>query len=61
MFELPGFCVRGSLDTEKPYMSRANGETDRTRALKQEALEHPIVAAVQEEFEDTSIDDIKIL
>jgi DNA polymerase-3 subunit gamma/tau len=50
-----------SLDTEKPYMSRSNGETDRTRALKQEALEHPIVAAVQEEFEDTSIDDIKIL
>ncbi len=50
-----------SLDTEKPYTSRPNGETDRTRALKQEALEHPIVTAVQEEFEDTSIDDIKIL
>jgi DNA polymerase-3 subunit gamma/tau len=50
-----------SLDTEKPYTSRSNGETDRTRALKQEALEHPIVTAVQEEFEDTSIDDIKIL
>jgi DNA polymerase-3 subunit gamma/tau len=50
-----------SLDTEKPYKSRPNGETDRTRAMKQEALEHPIVVAVQKVFEDTSVDDIKIL
>lgn len=50
-----------SLDTAKPYEAPQNGDTDRTRALKQEALDHPLVRAIQREFEDSSVDDIKIL
>ncbi len=50
-----------ALDTGKPYETPQNGDTDRNRALKQEALDHPIVRAIQREFEDSSVDDIKIL
>ena len=50
-----------SLDKPKPYQAPENGDTDRNRALKQEALDHPIVRAIQREFDDSSVDDIKIL
>lgn len=50
-----------SLGTAKPYEAPENGDTDRNRALKQEALDHPVVRAIQREFEDSSVDDIKIL
>jgi DNA polymerase-3 subunit gamma/tau len=44
-----------------PYAAPSNGESDRNRALKQEALDHPIVRAVQREFQDSTIEEIKIL
>ncbi|MBM4326009.1 MAG: DNA polymerase III subunit gamma/tau [Deltaproteobacteria bacterium] len=50
-----------SLEMETPYGDAKNGETDRNRALKQEALDHPVVKAVRGEFEDSSIDEIKVL
>ncbi|MFH0821362.1 MAG: DNA polymerase III subunit gamma/tau [Pseudomonadota bacterium] len=50
-----------SLKTEKPYEPPKNGDTDKTRALKKEALDHPLVRAIQAEFEGCSIEDIKIL
>ena len=50
-----------TLKSSKPYENNSNGETDRNRALKQEALDHPIVQAVHEEFEDSNIQEIKIL
>ena len=50
-----------TLKNPNPYENNSNGETDRNRALKQEALDHPIVQAVQEEFEDSAIQEIKIL
>ena len=50
-----------SLETEAPYENSKNGETDRNRALKQEALDHPLVQAVRDEFEESTIDEIKIL
>ncbi|MEW6112680.1 MAG: DNA polymerase III subunit gamma/tau [Thermodesulfobacteriota bacterium] len=50
-----------SLETEAPYGNSKNGETDRNRALKQEALDHPLVQAVRDEFEESTIDEIKIL
>jgi len=49
------------LGAEKPYPVRENGESDRNRALKQEALDHPIVKAVRAEFGDSAIEEIKIL
>jgi DNA polymerase-3 subunit gamma/tau len=50
-----------TLKSPNPYENNSNGETDRNRALKQEALDHPIVQAVQDEFEDSAIQEIKIL
>jgi DNA polymerase-3 subunit gamma/tau len=52
-----------TLKTPKPYESGGdgNGDTDRNRALKQEALDNPIVQAVREAFEDSDIKEIKIL
>ncbi|MEJ2717504.1 MAG: DNA polymerase III subunit gamma/tau [Deltaproteobacteria bacterium] len=49
------------LDTAKPYAAAPDGESDRVRALKQEALDHPIVRAVQDEFDESAIEEIKIL
>jgi len=50
-----------SLDVGQPYPGTPDDETDRNRALKQEALDHPIVRAIQKEFDESSIEDIKIL
>lgn len=50
-----------SLHRAKPYETSRDGDTDRNRALKQEALDHPVVRAIQREFDDSSVDDIKIL
>lgn len=49
------------LATEKPYKAPEDGESDRTRALKQEAMDHPIVSTVRQEFADSTIEEIKIL
>jgi DNA polymerase-3 subunit gamma/tau len=50
-----------SLDAEKPYPVPDNGESDRNRALKQEALDHPVVKAIRDQFGDSTIEEIKIL
>jgi DNA polymerase III subunit gamma/tau len=50
-----------SLATQKPHSTAANGQTDFERALRSEAQEHPIIKAVLKEFEDSTIDFIKIL
>jgi len=52
---------RTPLVTEKPYKAPEDGESDRTRALKQEALDHPIVSTVRREFADSTIEEVKIL
>jgi DNA polymerase-3 subunit gamma/tau len=50
-----------SLAAEKPYPNHQDGQSDRNRALKQEAMEHPIVRAIKKEFSDSSIEEIRIL
>lgn len=50
-----------ALDVGQPYGGTPDDDSDRNRALKQEALDHPVVRAVQKEFGDSSIEDIKIL
>jgi DNA polymerase-3 subunit gamma/tau len=50
-----------SLAAAKPYSVTDNGESDRNRALKQEALDHPLVKAIRDEFADSTIEEIKIL
>jgi DNA polymerase-3 subunit gamma/tau len=50
-----------SLENEQPFEQRPDGDTDRNRARKQEALDNPLVKAIQSEFEDTLVEDIKIL
>lgn len=50
-----------SLDTPKPYIEPEDGQTDLDRALRNEALDHPITRAVQRLFEDSSIEEIRIL
>jgi hypothetical protein len=53
--------VETSLVTQKPYAAPANGHTDQERALRHEATDHLITRTVLEVFEDSSIEDIKIL
>ncbi|MEW6348967.1 MAG: DNA polymerase III subunit gamma/tau [Thermodesulfobacteriota bacterium] len=50
-----------ALKTETPYPQPADGQTDRGRALIHEARENPVVRAVLEEFEDSSIEDIRVI
>lgn len=50
-----------SLAETKPYEPSADGQTDLDRALRQEAQDNPIVKKVLSEFEDSAIDEIKIL
>jgi DNA polymerase III subunit gamma/tau len=54
-------AVETSLATQKPYAAPADGRTDFERALRHEAQENPVTKAVLEEFEDSSIDYIKVL
>ncbi|MBI5569184.1 MAG: DNA polymerase III subunit gamma/tau [Desulfomonile tiedjei] len=49
------------LDTEKPYAPPPDGQTDLDRALRHEAQDNPVTKAVLAEFEDSSIEFIKIL
>ncbi|MCX5861095.1 MAG: DNA polymerase III subunit gamma/tau [Deltaproteobacteria bacterium] len=50
-----------SLDAPKFYVSQTDGQTDLDRALKNEAMEHQITKAILTEFEDGTIEDIKII
>ncbi len=54
-------AVETSLATQKPYSTPSNGQTDLERALRHEATENPVTKTVLEVFEDSSIEDIKIL
>ncbi|MFH1114876.1 MAG: DNA polymerase III subunit gamma/tau [Pseudomonadota bacterium] len=47
------------LDAGKPYAQAKDGNTDLDRALKNEAMENPLVKAVLVEFEGSYIEDIK--
>ncbi len=49
-----------TLTTGKPYARQKDGNTDLDRALKNEAMENPLVKAVLGEFEGSYIEDIKI-
>ncbi len=48
-----------SLDTGTPYARPTDGNTDLDRALKNEAMDNPLVRAVLDEFEGSYIEDIK--
>jgi DNA polymerase-3 subunit gamma/tau len=49
------------IDTQDPYASPEDGQSDLRRALKQEAIDHPITRAVLKEFKGSSVEEIKIL
>ena len=49
-----------TLDAGKPYPEPRDGDTDRNRALKNEAMENPLVKAVLGEFEGSYIEDVMI-
>jgi DNA polymerase III subunit gamma/tau len=49
------------LATPKPYVEPQDGQTDLDRALRNEALDHPITRAVQRLFDDSSIEEIRII
>lgn len=50
-----------SLVTPKPYVEPQDGQTDLDRALRNEALDHPITRAVQRLFDGSSIEEIRII
>jgi DNA polymerase-3 subunit gamma/tau len=49
-----------SLNSESPFPEPEDGDTAKKRALKNEAMENPITRAVLEEFEGSSVEEIKI-
>jgi DNA polymerase III subunit gamma/tau len=50
-----------SLHTKKPYAEPDDGQTGLDRALRNEALENSIIKSLLEEFQGSSIEDIKVL
>ena len=50
-----------SLDAQDPYAALPDGQTDHDRALRNEAMEHPVTRAVLEEFEGSSVEEIRVL
>jgi len=50
-----------SLDAQSPYAAVPDGQSDHDRALRNEAMEHPITRAVLEEFEGSSVEEIRVL
>jgi DNA polymerase-3 subunit gamma/tau len=49
-----------TLDAGKPYAQPQDGHTDRDRALKNEAMENPLVRSILNEFDGSHIEDIKV-
>lgn len=49
------------LGTRDPYAQPDDGQSDLRRALKQEAIDHPITRAILKEFQGSSVEDIKII
>jgi DNA polymerase III subunit gamma/tau len=50
-----------SLKNPSPYSDRTNGQTDLDRALRHEAMDHPMTKTILEEFEDSTIEEIRML
>lgn len=50
-----------SLTSEKTYDAVLDGQTDQHRAIRSEAMENPIIRTVLKEFENSSVEEIKIL
>ncbi|MGC9031009.1 MAG: hypothetical protein ACP5LD_15255, partial [Desulfomonilaceae bacterium] len=50
-----------TLASPQPYDAPSDGQSDLDRALKSEALENPITKAVLAEFDDATIEDIRII
>jgi DNA polymerase-3 subunit gamma/tau len=52
---------RTSLLSEKPYSETLDGQSDMHRAMRKEAMENSIVRAVLDAFENSSVDEIRII
>ncbi len=50
-----------TLKAEQPYAAQADGQTDHNRAIIKEARDNPLVRAVLEEFEESAIEDIRVI
>ncbi len=50
-----------SLEERKPYDVVTDGQTDLHRAIRSEAMENSIIRSVLKEFENSSVEEIKIL
>ncbi len=50
-----------SLEDQKPYEAVMDGQTDQHRAIKSEAMDNPIIRAILKEFQNSSVEEIKIL
>ncbi len=60
-FKILTLARETSLVSEKPYSEPANGQTAFDRALRNEAQENPITRAVLDEFEGSSIEEVKVI
>jgi len=60
-FKILTLARETSLASEKPYSEPANGQTAFDRALRSEAQENPITRAVLDEFEGSSIEEVKVI
>ena len=60
-FKILTFARETSLVPEKPYSEPENGQTAFDRALRNEAEENPITRAVLDEFEGSSIEEVKVI
>lgn len=49
------------LEDQRPYEVVTDGQTDQHRAIRSEAMENSIIRAVLKEFENSSVEEIKIL
>ncbi|MGC8659565.1 MAG: DNA polymerase III subunit gamma/tau [Desulfomonilaceae bacterium] len=50
-----------SLQAEKPYPEPLDGQSDLHRAMRKEAMENPIIRAALETFENSSVEEIRII
>ncbi len=52
---------RTSLLSEKPYSETLDGQSDMHRAMRKEAMENSIVRAILDAFENSSVEEIRII
>jgi DNA polymerase-3 subunit gamma/tau len=50
-----------SLVNHKPYEAVLDGQTDQHRAIRSEAMENPVIRSALTEFENSSVEEIRIL